>query len=141
MTAALTAAFICVVSLSAFLQFFISYCRSILATGSKVALSDRVREITGLSSDAEVIPDDFHRLLQLVQLCPERADDQTEIRAVGTYYSLLRLVGKVSGALLPKIAHWAEQERRSCSYFAAVVLDRRISYSRELLTQQSADTI
>ena len=55
MTAALTAAFICVVSLSAFLQFFISYCRSILATGSKVALSDRVREITGLSSDAEVI--------------------------------------------------------------------------------------
>lgn len=141
MTAALTAAFICVVSVSAFLQFFISYCRSILASGRKVALSDRVREITGLSSDAAVIPDDFHRLLQLLHLCPERADDQTEIRAVSTYYSLLRVIGKASKALLPKIAHWAEQERRNCSYFAAVVLDRRISFSRELFTQQSVDSL
>lgn len=141
MTAALTAAFICVISLSAFLQFFVSYCRSILASGSKVALSDRVREITGLSSDAAVIPDDFHRLLQLLQLCPERADDQTEIRAVGTYYSLLHVIGKASRILLPKMARWAEQERRSCSYYAAVVLDRRISFSRELFTQQSAGSM
>jgi hypothetical protein len=39
------------------------------------------------------------------------------------------------------VAAWAEQERESCSYFAAVALDRRISYSRDLFTQQIADRL
>jgi hypothetical protein len=134
------AALICVISLAAFLQFFVSYCRSILASSRKVELSDRVREVTGIASET-VGADDFDRLLQLVRLCPERADDQTEIRAVGTYYGLLYLVGRLTRPLVPSVAAWVEQERRSCSYFAAVALDRRISYSRDLFSQQIADRL
>lgn len=134
------AALICVISLAAFLQFFVSYCRSILASSRKIELSDRVREVTGIVS-RNVGADDFDRLLELVRLCPERADDQTEIRAVGTYYGLLYFVGLFTRPLLPGVAQWVDQERRSCSYFAAVALDRRISYSRDLFSQQIADRL
>lgn len=134
------AALICVVSVAAFLQFFVSYCRSILASSRKVELSARVREVTGIASH-DVAADDFTRLLQLVRLCPERGDDQTEIRAVGTYYGLLHVLGRVARPLVPGVAAWTEQERQSCSYFAAVALDRRISYSRDLFTQQVADRL
>jgi hypothetical protein len=134
------AALICVISLAAFLQFFVSYCRSILASSRKVELSSRVREVTGIANQ-NVAADDFQRLLQLVRLCPERGDDQTEIRAVGTYYGLLYILGRAAQPLIPSVSSWAEQERQSCSYFAAVALDRRISYSRDLFTQQVADRL
>jgi hypothetical protein len=132
------AAFICVISVVAFLQFFVSYSRSVLASSRKVQLSDRVREVMGIDA-REIAADDFARLVQLVRLCPERGDDQTEIRAVGTYYGLLHILGDVFGSIVPSVAAWTEQERQSCSYFAAVALDRRISYSRDLLTQQGGD--
>jgi hypothetical protein len=134
------AAFICVISAGLFLQFFISYCRSILATSRSVELSDRVREVTGIVSQ-NVAAGDFARLLQLVRLCPESGDDQTEIRAVGTYYGLLNIVERISRPMVPGLATWTEHERQSCSYFAAVALDRRISYSRDLFTQQVADRL
>jgi hypothetical protein len=134
------AAAICVISVAAFLQFYVFHCRSILATSLKMHLSDRVREVTGMAG-ANVVPDDFRRLLQLVRLCPERGDDQMEIRAVGAYYALLRALGAVSRPTIPSVAAWAEEERRSCSYFAAVALDRRISYSCDLFSQQIADRL
>ena len=132
------ASLICVISVAAFFQFFVLHCRSILASCRKVELSDRVREVTGMH-DAKVAPDDFYRLLQLVRLCPERGDDQMDIRAVGTYYSLLGLLRLIARSAVPSVAAWAQEERRSCSYFAAVALDRRISYSRDLFTQQVAE--
>jgi hypothetical protein len=134
------ASLICVISVTAFLQFFVSYCRSALATSRKINLSEHVREITGIAG-ANVAAAEFPRLLQLVRLCPERADDQTEIRAVGTYYSLLAAIGHITRALMPKLAEWTEQERRSCSYFAAVALDRRITYTRGLYTEQVAERL
>ncbi|MGH9683852.1 MAG: hypothetical protein ACRD4S_09620 [Candidatus Acidiferrales bacterium] len=132
------AALICVISAAACLQFFVSYCRSILASSRKAELSERVREVTGIAG-ANVAAGDFRRLLQLVRLCPERGDDRTEIRVVGTYYALLRGIILISRSTVPKLSVWAESERQSCSYFAAAVLDRRISYSRDLLMQQAAD--
>src|SRR5580704_15036919 len=137
---AMIAALICVVSAAIFLQFFVSYCRSILASSKNIALSDRVREVTGIA-DHEVGADDFNRLLQLVRLCPERGDDQSEIRAVGTYYGLLAVLNRISRPVAPSLSVWLEQERKSCSYFAAVALDRRISYSRDLFTQQITDRL
>jgi hypothetical protein len=134
------AALICVASVGVFLQFFLVYCRSILAPSRHVALSDRVKEVTGIAAQ-EVAPDDFHRLLQLVRLCPERGDDRSEIRFVGTYYRILALVKRIAILAGPHAASWIEHERRDCSYFAAVALDRRISYSRDLFTQQISDRI
>jgi hypothetical protein len=134
------AALIFVFSIAAFLQFFIWHCRSILASSRRVELSDRVREVTGVQ-DGSFGAEDFSRLVQLVRLCPERGDDQGEIRAVGTYYSLLDFFGRMARPAIPSMAAWAEQERVNCSYFAAVALDRRISYSRDLFTQQVADRL
>jgi hypothetical protein len=136
----IVAAIICVFSIAAFLQFFVWHCRSILASSRRVELSERVREVAGVDS-RNFNAEDFHRLLQLVRLCPERGDDRGEIRAVGTYYGLLNILGRLARPTAPPIAAWAEQERESCSYFAAVALDRRISYSRDLFTQQIADRL
>lgn len=134
----MAAALICVISIAVFLQFFVSYCRSVLAVSRKVDLSDRVREVSGIAG-RNIGADDFARLVQLLRLCPEQGDDQTEIRAVGTYYSLLRIFRTFAGFLVPGIGPWTERERQNCSHFAAVALDRRISYSRDLFTRQVAD--
>jgi hypothetical protein len=45
----------------------------------------------------------------------------------------------LSTFLVPAVVSWTERECESCSHFAAVALDRRISYSRDLFTQQVAD--
>lgn len=132
------AALICVISLAALLQFFVSYCRSLIAEYSKLELSEQVREVTGIESQT-VGGDEFDRLLQLVRLCPARGDDGPKIRAVGAYYSLLNLIRSAFRGLGLGLASWAESERQHCSYFAAVALDRRIAYSRDLLAQQMAD--
>src|SRR6202047_5044983 len=132
------ASFVCVMSIAAFLELLVSYCRSILASSSKVEFSARVREVAGIASHP-LAAEDFQRLLQIVRLCPERGDDQTEIRAVGTYYGFLHVIGHACSSIIPRLAAWSERERQNCSYFAAVALDRRISYSRDLLTQQAGD--
>jgi hypothetical protein len=134
------AALMFVISLAALLQFFVSYCRSVIAASSKVELSDQVREVTGIASQT-VAGDEFERLLQLARLCPERGDDRTEIRAVGAYYRLLNLMRAAFRSIAPSFVSWAELERQHCSYFAAVALDRRIAYSRDLLAQQMADRV
>jgi hypothetical protein len=134
------AALICAISIAALLQFFVSYCRSLLASSRKIELSGRVRELTGVAHGG-FAPDDFYRLLQLLRLCPESSDDRTEIRAVGTYYGMLNLAGRVVQTAMPHAAAWTESERRNCSYFAAVALDRRISSSRDLFSQQLSDRL
>jgi hypothetical protein len=124
------AALLCVVSLAAFLQFFVSYCRSVLASTGKMGLSEGVREVTGIENVCAA--DDFARLHQLLRLCSEGARDRIEIRAIATYYGLLGVLGRVFRSLIPNVSPWVEQERRSCCHFAAVALDRQISHSRDL---------
>jgi hypothetical protein len=127
------AALICVVLLAALAQF-VYYCRSALASASEVELSDHVLEVTGMQSGS-LVAGDFRRFLQLVRLCPEHAADRREIRAVESYYNLIHTIEHLSRKLIPSVSLWAEGERRSCSRFAAVVLDRSISSSRDLFTQ------
>src|SRR5271168_3135118 len=119
------AALLCVVSLAAFLQFFVSYCRSVLASTGRIGLSERVREVTGIEN-ACTAADDFARLHQLLRLCSESGRDRTEIRAITAYYSMLPILGHVLRSLIPSVSPWVEQERRSCCHFAAVALDRQI---------------
>lgn len=134
------AALIFVISMAALLQFFVLHCRSILAYSRRVELSDHIREVTGLAAQ-DVSAGDFFRLVQLARLCPDRGDDRKDIRVVGLYYRLLNILGRVTRSIVPTIAEWTDGERRGCSYFAAVALDRRISYSRDLFSQQVADRL
>ena len=133
-------ALIFVISIVALLQFFVSYCRSLVTASAQVDLSEDARELTGIphrSAHAE----EFPRLMLLVRLCPERGDDRFAVRAVRAYFFLLSLVRGVVRRAVPRVADWADAERRACAYFAAVTLDRRIAYNRNLLAQQMSHSL
>jgi len=128
------AALIFVVSMATLLMFFVSYCRSLMASSSAHTLSQEVRDVTGIAAVAS--GRDFEKVMQLLRLCPERPDDRTGLQAVGFYYSILDLLEKTMGRHLPSLQFWTEQERAGCTQFAVVLLDRRIAFSREILAQQ-----
>lgn len=128
------AALIFVVSAIALLQFFISYCRSLIAASMKQPLSEEVRDVAGIPATAS--GDDFVRVIQLVQLCPDRPEDRSDLRAVGAYFRLLNVIRATVARLIPSLVAWIEMERNQCAYFAAVALDRRIAFSRDMLAQQ-----
>ena len=128
---------ICVISIAVLFQFFVFYCRLVIAASRRLELSERVREIAGIAG--RIVPsEDFERLLQFVHLCPKRSGDGARIRAVEVYYNLLHAVGHVAHRAMPRAIAWVERERQNCSYFAAVYLDRSISYSRGLFRQRAS---
>lgn len=129
------AAFIFVFSCATLIMFFVSYCRSLTATSSRHVLSDEVQEVTGIRS-RPACAQDHARVMQLLNLCPERPKDRSRLGAVNLYFSILGFVQGPLTRLVPSARSWMEQERAGCSYFAAVVLDRRIAFSREMLAQQ-----
>lgn len=121
-------------SLIFFLQFFVPYCRSLIAASSNHVLSPEVQDVTGLTIPAS--GEDFPRVVQLLRLCPDRPDDRGEIRAIGVYFRMLNVVKATMEPIAPSLRAWVERERGRCTYFAAVALDRRVAFSRDLLAQQ-----
>ena len=128
------AAIILVCSIILLLQFFVSYCRSLIAASSKRALSPEVQDVTGISKTAT--GEDFPRVMQILQLCPEPPEDRKSIRAIGAYFLLLNLLRSTVARMAPSMRTWTDSERGHCAYFAAVALERRISFSRDMLAQQ-----
>jgi len=109
----------------------VAYCRSLMASSSAHPLSEEVRDVTGIVAAAS--GRDFQKIMQLLSLCP--GEDQTGLQAVGFYYGILNLLEKTIGRHLPSLHFWTEQERAGCAYFAVVLLDRRIAFSREIAQQ------
>ena len=128
------AAIIFVVSLATLLQFFVSYCRSLVAATARQPLSADVRKVTGISTEAR--GGDFAKVMQFLYLCPGRPEDRGEVRSVRVYFDLLNLVGLTFAKIVPASSTWIEGERGRCAYYAAVALDRRIAFSRDLLAAQ-----
>jgi hypothetical protein len=124
------------ISFMTLLQFFVSYTRSLIAESRGHELSEQAREICGLTAQA-VTADQFERLQQLIALCPEPGGDGIEIRAVALYFRLVSLVNILLGWAIPSTAPWIEAERGGCAHAAAVVLDRRIAYSRMMMAEQA----
>jgi hypothetical protein len=120
-----TSAFIFVFVLAALWQFSFAYCRTLLATYSKVGLSGRVETLMGLKLDS-IEPRGFDRLMVLVRIAPDPGDDAMEITAVSLYYGILRLAAAASSSLSERVSNWCHSELARCSYFAAVTLDRRL---------------
>lgn len=131
----MTAAIILVFSALALLQFFVSYCRSVIAASSALPLSEQVWEVTGIR-DRQIRGEEFVRLLQLTSLCPDSGSDHSAIAAVRTYFRMLNFARAITRGVVPGIVSWTENELSGCAHFAAVALDRRISYSRQLMAQQ-----
>jgi hypothetical protein len=128
------AALVLACSILFFLQFFVPYCRSLIAASSSHVLSPEVQDVTGLTSPAS--GEDYHRVVQLLRLCPDRPEDRGEIRAIGAYFSMLSGLKTLTRSIAPAVRAWTERERGRCTYFAAVALDRRVAFSRDLLAQQ-----
>ena len=128
------ATLIFVFSAAALLQFFISYCRSLIAASIKQPLSAEVRDVTGIPAAASGT--DYDRVVQLLQLCPERPEEGGRIRAINSYYRLLTFIRAPVARLIPPLVNWTDAELGQCTYFAAVTLDRRIAFSRDMLAQQ-----
>jgi len=128
------AAFILVCSVVLLLQFFVSYCRSLIAASAKQVLSPEVQDVTGISRAAS--GDDFARVVQLLRLCPDRPEDRNSIQAIGAYFRLLNFLRSTLARMVPSMHAWTESERGHCAYFAAVALERRIAFSRGMLAQQ-----
>jgi hypothetical protein len=116
-------------SLVALAQFFVYYCRALLASSSTKPLSTG-RDLPGRGGTGPGA-DDFDCLLILARLCPSQ-DAPRRLRAVHIYHSMLRALG----ALLPAVSDWVLRERRNCTYFAAVELDRQLARNRELFEQR-----
>jgi hypothetical protein len=133
----MTATLIFALSLLTLLQFFVSYSRSLIAESRGFPLSEQAREICGLRAGA-IAGDQFRRLLQLIALCPAPGDDSFRVLAVDLYFRLLGMLRIASRQALPSAAVWIEAERGGCAYVAAVVLDRRIAYSRMMMAQQAS---
>ena len=129
------AALIFVASLATLWMFFVAYCRSLMAALSRQRLSAEVRDMTGIRAVASA--GDYRRIMQLLQLCPERQEDQTRLQAVNIYHSFLTAVRQMFAWIAPSLRSWAEHEQAGCAYFAAVALDRRIAHNREMFAQQS----
>ena len=129
------AAVILAFSLATLLMFFVSYCRSLTAAHSGKPLSEEVRDVTGIGTG--VTSAEYTRIIQLLQLCPERPEDRAGLRAVDIYFDLLQVLQSTVARLAPSLKSWTETERQGCTYFAAVALERRISFSREILAQQA----
>jgi hypothetical protein len=128
------ATLIFILSTAALLQFFISYSRSLIAASIRQPLSAEVRDVTGILNSAS--GDDFPRVLQLLELCPERPEERGRIRAISAYFELLTAVRSTVARIIPTLMAWTEMERGQCAYFAAVTLDRRIAFSRDMLAQE-----
>ena len=128
------AAIILVCSLAFLLQFFVSYCRSLIAASIKQPLSAEVQDVTGIKNSAT--GEDFDRVVQLLQLCPDRPEDRNGIQAIGAYFGLLGFVRSSVARIIPSLLAWTESERGQCTYFAAVALERRIAFSRDMFAQQ-----
>ncbi len=128
------AVIILVLSVIFLTQFFVSYCRSLIAASVKHPLSAEVQDVTGIKSSAT--GEDFARVVQLLQLCPDRPEDRSGIQAIGAYFGLLGFVRSTLARIVPSLRAWTESERGLCTYFAAVTLERRIAFSRDMFAQQ-----
>ena len=128
------AALIFIFSVAALMQFFVSYCRSLIAASSRRALSSDVQDVIGIRRSAS--GEDFARVMQFLYLCPDRREDRNGIKAIGAYFRMLGAVGTIMGRLVPKLRVWTESERSQCAYFAAVALDRRIAHNRDMFAEQ-----
>ena len=131
-------ALISLVSMAAFMQFFVSYTRSLIASSRKFRLSHQVLNVAGIDGNS-IGGDEFALFLQLLHLCPDAGKERMGICAVKAYFDLLQPIRTIANAVSPRLASWVENERESCARFVAVVLDDRIAFNRGLVAQQAGE--
>ncbi|HLJ22489.1 MAG TPA: hypothetical protein VKT71_00190 [Candidatus Acidoferrales bacterium] len=132
----MTASLILVISFLTLFQFFITYSRALISRSRSHELSEQGRALCGLSI-RHIAGEQFLRLEQLIALCPGPGGDEIQVRAMAVYFRLLGAVRTLATWALPSATSWIDEERSGCAGVAAMVLDRRIAYSRMMTAQQT----
>jgi len=129
-------ALIFAISLVAALQFFISYCHSIMSQLEGHHLSELAGHIPGIT-ERSIHSEQFGHLRQLIEMCPEPGCDSNQVRAISAYFAMLGGIQKVLRSAATAPAEWIEFERDACTRAVAVLLDHRIAHNRVLAAQQN----
>src|SRR5437667_9986531 len=103
------AAFILACSIIFLLQFFISYCRSLIASSVREPLSQEVQDVTGMARPANEA--EFARVLQLLQLCPERPAERGERSLIRAYVQRLRIIRSPLSPVVPAAVYGSSSDR------------------------------
>ncbi len=127
MILAILAILLPVLAFAALLQFFAGYCHLLISAHHTLELSEQARKATGIE-DHIVSGDDFRRLMELNEICPDGEEPQGRLTSVRVYFAGLNLARDFLGRLAPRSVAWLDNERSICAYYAAVVLDRRMGY-------------
>lgn len=136
----MTAGIILLLSAAALIEFFVAYCRSVISSTSGHILSDHARTLAEAKGN-RVAPERFVPVMRLVKLCPQLPQGSEGVGAVSVYYSLMTAAAGIARQLRIAGGDWADGERASCAFFAAVALDRRIAFSREMRAEQVSNAI
>jgi hypothetical protein len=121
------AAFICVMSLAALVQFAVSQWRSIWITVAAQPLSNALEAATGIANE-EIGAEHFDMLIRAsAQVDPAPQEGNLWLKEVKLYYRTLQACVKLSGTALPSVSNWAKRELTECSKFAAAILDQRLN--------------
>jgi len=126
------------ISVLTLLQFFVTYCHSVIEESKSHELSEYARELSSISART-ARPDQFKRLRELLALCPEPGGDIYKVRAVAAYFRLLASARSLLSKVTPEAAQWIDSECGGCAYVVAVALDRRIAYNKLLMAQQTGE--
>ena len=125
----MVAALICVLSLTALLQFAICQWRSIWVTIAAQPLSGSLESATGLAN-AAICAEHFEMLTRASEELGRSSHESNRwLKEVVIYYQALRAFRRLTGKALPSASNWANRELIECAKFAAATLDRRLNNS------------
>jgi hypothetical protein len=136
----IVAAMVLLLSCAAIVEFFVAYSRSIIASTFDYILSEQARSVANLAGN-RVAADQFNPVMALARLCPSVNDDSKNVAAVELYFRAVTFAANVAEWCGLNFSEWADRERASCAFFAAVALDRRISGSRARVAEQMCNAL
>jgi hypothetical protein len=125
------------ISMVAALQFFIAYCHSIMAQLEGRSLIELSGHIPGIT-ERSLCSQQFGRLKQLLELCPEPGSDACQVGAISAYFAILGGAQRLFRVVAFGRTDWIDSEMDACTRAVAALLDLRIAHNRVLVAQQNS---
>lgn len=117
----------------------IRYWRAILWSASQHRLSEATRELGAWINDSQG-EKSLATVCALLKVCPnlDRGGDR-KLLVVRVYERVLQTAQRIFRSADGSVARWLAEERKACAYFAAVLLDQRITRTSEWYAGQVTD--
>jgi hypothetical protein len=120
---------ILVFAIFALVQFGVSQWRAIWISTANQPLSEGWQRRAGMEATS-VGPGDFAALVGLCdKMSPGLKKASAWLSEVSLYYRVLTKLHQLLGLKIPSLSAWTLREMQTCSRYAAVVLDQRLSMS------------